>query len=334
MDIQTFAPVLIPTLNRYEHFKRCLESLEKCTYADQTDVYIALDYPPSEQYKNGWIKIASYLQGKEKVNGFKKLEVIHRNHNYGVGHMKSNGILLVNEIMKTYDRYIFTEDDNEFSPCFLDYMNKNLERFKDDPRINLVCGYNYVMDFPTTYKNNFYLSKGGCPWGTGEWTGKRKQLLEYYDHEKLCNVLKQPETLHLLPVRSPKLIRVALSMIKSGELWGDSIKGIFAAIHDTYCIMPRESMVRNYGNDGTGEHSKSMNTAQNDYYSTQSISTAKTFDYTDDIFTYEPLYLERHLYKQKMTPYLWLRKIHADLCFSIDWFLFTHFDYLPKSRWI
>ena len=49
-EIKEFAPVLIPTLNRYEHFKRCLESLERCTWAEKTDVYVALDFPPSDKF--------------------------------------------------------------------------------------------------------------------------------------------------------------------------------------------------------------------------------------------------------------------------------------------
>lgn len=46
MEIKQYAPVVIPTLNRYDHFKACLESLEKC----KTDVYVVLDFSPSEEY--------------------------------------------------------------------------------------------------------------------------------------------------------------------------------------------------------------------------------------------------------------------------------------------
>ena len=38
MKITKYAPIVIPTLNRYEHFKRCLESIERCTGAEYTDV--------------------------------------------------------------------------------------------------------------------------------------------------------------------------------------------------------------------------------------------------------------------------------------------------------
>ena len=75
MEIITYAPVLITTLNRYEHFVRCLESLERCTGSENTEVYVALDYPPSEKYKGGWVKISSYLSEKERqlLENFRKL---------------------------------------------------------------------------------------------------------------------------------------------------------------------------------------------------------------------------------------------------------------------
>ena len=47
-----YTPILIPTLNRYNHLKRCVESLAKCTHADKTDLYIALDYPLKEENCN------------------------------------------------------------------------------------------------------------------------------------------------------------------------------------------------------------------------------------------------------------------------------------------
>ena len=56
-----YAPIYIPTLCRSEHFQKCIESLKTNTWARYTDVYIALDYPPSEKYRAGYEKICSYL---------------------------------------------------------------------------------------------------------------------------------------------------------------------------------------------------------------------------------------------------------------------------------
>jgi len=81
----------IPTLNRIEHFSRCLDSLEGCTGADKTDVFIGLDYPPTDEYVEGWKKICEYLKNKEKNNGFKSLTVVRRSYNYGITGAGSNG---------------------------------------------------------------------------------------------------------------------------------------------------------------------------------------------------------------------------------------------------
>ncbi len=60
-----YAPVLIPTLNRYDHLRQCLESLSRCSWADKTDVFVALDYPPEvnrEKYEEGWQCNKAYLR--------------------------------------------------------------------------------------------------------------------------------------------------------------------------------------------------------------------------------------------------------------------------------
>ena len=41
-----YYPVCIPTLNRYEHLKACVESLQRCTHADKTELIIGLDALP------------------------------------------------------------------------------------------------------------------------------------------------------------------------------------------------------------------------------------------------------------------------------------------------
>ena len=83
---ENLAPVTIPTLCRYEHFKRCIESLSRCTLADKTEVYVALDYPAKESHWDGYNKIKDYLLSHKEDNlGFKKLIVIQRSRNYGLG---------------------------------------------------------------------------------------------------------------------------------------------------------------------------------------------------------------------------------------------------------
>ena len=74
-----YAPVIIPTLCRYEHFVRCVESLRKNTWAQYTDVYIGLDYPAKESHREGYEKIKDYL--KQNFTEFNHFTVIIRKKN-------------------------------------------------------------------------------------------------------------------------------------------------------------------------------------------------------------------------------------------------------------
>ena len=79
-----YAPVIIPTLCRYKHFKECLESLSKCKWAEETEVFVGLDYPAKESHRPGYEKIKSYLKEVGNMT-FKKIHVFEREVNYGGG---------------------------------------------------------------------------------------------------------------------------------------------------------------------------------------------------------------------------------------------------------
>ena len=167
-----FAPICIPTLNRYGHLRRCLESLSRCTWADQTEVYVALDYPPLDKwdkYAPGWEKNRDWLRSIGNF-GFKKLHLIEREENYGIwfnpAGKQTNLDALIEECIKgKYDHWIVTEDDNVFAPCFLEYMNKGYELFKDDPKVVNISGYRFY--FPVKFENNTYFRQtvDFSPWG-------------------------------------------------------------------------------------------------------------------------------------------------------------------------
>lgn len=62
MEIKNYAPVIIPTLCRYEKFRNYIETLSKCTGADKTTVIIGLDYPLNQTHIAGYQEIKKYLQ--------------------------------------------------------------------------------------------------------------------------------------------------------------------------------------------------------------------------------------------------------------------------------
>jgi len=331
MNISTYAPVVIPTLNRFEHFIRCFESLERCTGAENTEVYVALDYPPSEKYKGGWEQISAYLSQKEESNHFKSLHVIRRDHNYGVGRKGGNAEVLIEDVMRKYDRYIFTEDDNEFSPCFLQYMNKALTKFYDDDDIFLVCGYNIGLTLPSGYDSNYIITrKYGSPWGMGEWTHKRRRYEQYYSIEKLKDVLRNDALYHKLKKNAPDRLMTLISQIKKRELFGDGIKGIYSCLEDKYCLVPTVSMVRNWGVDGSGVHAKDKNAAVVNFFEGINISQKIDFEFSEPKPEIEPDFKVKSFTNRSLT----IREIYKKMIMRVDIWLFRHINYLPQSKYL
>ena len=254
METRVYAPVIIPTLSRYEHFKRCLESLERCTEAKNTNVYIGLDYPPSEKYAEGWKKIDAYLAKKEKSNGFMNLYVRRRKENCGVCKKGSNMNLLINEVRPIADYYITSEDDNEFSPNFLVYMNLLLNKFKDDERILSVCGYLF-LNKKIPINNTCFLSSFANSWGCGRWSHKMPKYATQGKLNYLNSVLFSWRTSFKLFRKRSASLNGFITMFFKNEYYGDIFRTAEMLLEDEYSIFPVVSKVRNWGVDGSGLHS-------------------------------------------------------------------------------
>ena len=164
-----YAPIYIPTLCRDAHFIRGLESLKKNGWAKYTDVYIALDYPAKESHWEGYRKICGYLENGD-FSVFAGFFVYKREKNIG---SLANIDSMRDELMEKYDRWIMAEDDIEFSPVFLEYMNKCLDLFENDPEVFAVNGYTYPVSFKISEGSNAVKQFATVSeWGIGYWKDK------------------------------------------------------------------------------------------------------------------------------------------------------------------
>lgn len=286
-----YAPIIIPTLCRDKHFIKCVESLKKNSYAIYTDVYIALDFPAKEEHKSGYEKISKYLEGD--FSEFRNFYVIKREKNLGPDkNMKE----MYDVILQKYDRFIRSDDDVEFSPNFLEYMDKCLEYFQDDENILCVTGYSYPIKWEvspgsTVLKENFI-----CPmWGTGFWTKKYLKVREdiknnelYKDFSTyLCgNYMKKAPISKMTDaaicdyLNGGLVLNIEESIMHSTT---DVALRVYLILKNKYTIMPVESKVRNCGFDGTGTYCQDISKkfdqkyADTYNYSLQKIDTNNTF---------------------------------------------------------
>jgi hypothetical protein len=256
-----YAPILVATLNRYQHFKRCIESLANCPEAKSSDLYIALDYPPSEKYCEGYNEIVAFLESG--IVGFKSVNVLKRKRNLGG---RRNFAEARREIFREYDRVIISEDDNEFSRDFLNFINSGLELYKDRKDIFTICGYIYPLRLDTTGKDAF-LHPIFSGWGFGIWREKFKDIK--FDVDEAGRSLKNSKIRKKIKHRF--LIKALEQIVKTGNITGDTLICLHQYKNNLYSVYPTNSRVRNHGHDGTGVNC--VTDTHNSIYSNQEIVT-------------------------------------------------------------
>ena len=289
-----YSPVIIPTLNRYNHFIRCIESLENCTGANQTEVFVALDYPPSEKYIDGWKRIDAYLAEKGKNSKFRNLLVFRKNYNYGMSGTLVNTQLLREEIKKRgYDRWIMSEDDNVFSPNFLEYINKGLEIFKNNKDVFAILGYNNQFDCKCCNNNHFAQHSLFQAWGYGIWANRyieaREELTPAYFKDIIFNREKWKRCFKYTPTSFGLIFKNAT--VTRNYLPQHDLNMSFYLINEhKKVICPVVSKVRNIGFDGfatTTTLDKGRLKERAIIEKEMPIDDDEKFEYQGDPFVYE-----------------------------------------------
>lgn len=289
-----FAPVMIPTLNRLVHLQVCLESLSKCKWADQTEVYIGLDYPPSPKFESGYQEVKNYLETCGNM-GFKKLHVIKREVNYGPS---KNSRELRMFVFSRHDKVIYSEDDIEFSPNALEYFNKAFDKYKYDKDIVAVSAYTYPIKWRVS-EGATCLKQGICAsaWGVGFWKDKYNEMHEYLYNGGLKKSIKYTVKRKLYN----KMIDVARHQYmtyvctprfknKDKDYWrmgSDFAIRAYLGVEGKFYLSPVISLTRNHGFDGSGDMCDAIsdnygNTALSYDYEHQPIDNNTFFDLVED----------------------------------------------------
>ncbi|MBQ9102616.1 MAG: glycosyltransferase family 2 protein [Treponema sp.] len=243
----TYYPIIIPTLNRYEKLKACIDSLAQCEEAKYTELVIGLDYPPADKYIDGWKKISEYI---ETIKGFAKITCIRQSENIGA---IKNSQLLEHYALEKYDAYIYSEDDNVFSPYFLRFINEGLDKYKEDNSVMAVCGYSYPIDWKTE-KDCVLQHQYFSAWGCGCWKTKEKLFMnEINDNYFLRNFCRKG--IKTLLNESPSNFIGFMNYAFYNEIPNyDISRSFYILLNNLNVLMPRKTLVTNDGWDGSGEN--------------------------------------------------------------------------------
>ncbi len=269
-----YAAVVMTTLCRYTHLVALLESLKRNTGAEYTEVFIALDYPALDSHWDGYNKIIQYV---DHIEGFKQVHVHKRPYNYGPRRNRAEVIKVVEE---SFDRIIYTEDDNIFAPNFLEFVNKGLERYKDDLSVVAICGYRHFYNICFDDNNYYMQSSEFSAWGYGYWRDKTREIKKGITYTFFLNILRNPVKLYRAYKRGWNHLETLYDA--SRKTWDgstkDTVYGEIIFDKGAKVVMPTVSKVRNMGWDGSGNIQE---TDENliDVHHNQPLDNEKTFEY-------------------------------------------------------
>lgn len=245
MNIENYAPVLVAVYNRLDHFRRCIDTLKQNYYADKTPLFIAIDAPYREIDRKIITKIIDFAKN---IKGFKRIELFIRDENFGPN---KNFDTATNDIYNIYNSVIISEDDNEFSPYFLKFINYGLEMYKERSDIFSICGYQFPINIPSSYKDDIYLWQGFSAWGYGMW--KHKYSVGQEDINLVNKWLKDKKHLTKINKVAQRYKFSLKNMIRANYIHGDGYYSNHLVANDMYSVFPTKTYVINHGHDGLGD---------------------------------------------------------------------------------
>ena len=261
---------LVSAYCRPDHLRECLTSLEKCIGSRNLDVVVTIDAPATNAVKSANSECFDVVRERWE---FKSIEIVSTKINTGGEIIKRTA----SELLQTKDTLIMFEEDNRFSPDFLEYMTWCFERYWNDAKVCSVSGWSppdplhQDSDAVTRYS-------GYCAWGVGLWAHKMNGIIiprqqqylyvnqSFNDRAQLRSYFKKADHLK----------RALLNFLwRKGEA-GDRYIDLYFYNRNLESIFPYYSRVRNVGHDGSGENCSVSQT-----HLSQDISKITFADYNE-----------------------------------------------------
>lgn len=181
---------------------------------------------------------------------------IYMEKNYGLYEM---GRIRKDTIWDNVDRCIFLEDDQLPAVSFFKFCAELLDKYENDTRVGVICGYNILGDYDRTSSDYFFSSKGSI-WGYATWRRVSqdrirdfKLISDQYSLSLLADQTKQDK-------ESWRRIR---SVAETGTYDGHRPTGEFYNDFDVYSlhrlqIIPKRNMISNIGSTSNATNADSL----------------------------------------------------------------------------
>lgn len=257
-----YAPIIVFAYNRPDHLKRTLTALTKNKEAKESDLFIFVDGPKSDTGKDK--NEAVYTVAKQYESGFFKKVIIRKsNKNKGLAKSVITG---VDEIINQYGKVIVTEDDAVCSPAYLAFMNEALDYYEDNAHIWSIGGYTVPIKIPKEYFSDVLATQRSSSYAWATWKNRWEKIDWNVEDYPLFrwNFFERRNFNKWGSDRSSMLDDQMNGRVNS---W--AIRFDYAMYkNDMYNILPKQSLIKNIGHDGSGTHS-TVDTSNNDPFAVE-----------------------------------------------------------------
>ncbi len=245
LSSEKLAPVCLFAFNRPQHTLSVIEALKASPLAKETEVYVFIDGPRSEDERALVDEVAGLFID---LRGFAEVHLSRREANAGLATSIIEG---VSHVVEKHGRVIVLEDDIVTSPAFLSYMNKALQRYENTANVWHISAYCEPYSKADTQHGLSFLRFMSC-WGWATWANRWSHFEK--NPEELISSFSDEEIFRFnLDGASDFWVQVLDNARGEINTWA-----IFwyATIfrNGGLCLSPHESYAENIGLDGSGVH--------------------------------------------------------------------------------
>ena len=241
------APIALFVHRRPSHTQQTLQALARNEGAHLSPLYVFADGARSSE------EAAAVAETREVVRhaeGFASVHVTERSVNMGLAQSLIEGI---DDVLRRHGRVIVIEDDIVTAPYFLRFVNACLEHYAEQPKVMHISGYN--LPIRAQGLPEVALTRWAGSWGWATWS----------------RAWKRPDRdARAIMARFTREQRAQFDLDCQGtDFWyqleanRDGLMRTWAVFWYAHvflsgglCAIPRTSLVRNIGHDGSGVHSK------------------------------------------------------------------------------
>lgn len=248
----TYAPVVVFGYNRVDMLQNLLESLEKNANVEKMDLFIFIDIPDAKNVRDKKYSkdVIEYVNEYEKQSQFKRVIVEIAKEHKGLADSIISG---VTKVISKYGKVIVLEDDLVVSNDFLDYMQRGLEFYKYHHKIWSIGAHCFEVKGLDRYKGDVFLLPRVESWGWATWKNRWDRTdwnVTTYPRFKY-NLFKRA----LFNIGGNDLSKMLDSQMENSEYNSWAIRwGYQQFLEGRYTVFPKESRVKNCGNDNRSTH--------------------------------------------------------------------------------